>query len=71
MQERRSNTHYPGNTNGNFVFTNTLTSGMHTFANCTTHSQDRANKTMATAGNLGNPDVHGRERLDLSAIQIR
>jgi hypothetical protein len=32
---------------------------------------DRANKTMATLGNLSNPVVHGRERLDLSAIKTR
>jgi hypothetical protein len=32
---------------------------------------DRANKTVATLGNLSNPVVHGRERLDLSAIKTR
>jgi hypothetical protein len=32
---------------------------------------DRANKTMATLGNLSKPVVHGRERLDLFAIKTR
>ena len=34
-------------------------------------TQVRVNKTMATVGNLSNIVVHGRERLDLSAIKTR
>ena len=31
---------------------------------------ERANKTMATFGNLRNPLVHGRERLDLKVTEV-
>jgi hypothetical protein len=39
-----------GNTNGNFVFTNTLTSGTHTFANCLSY-KGKVNITSGTQKN--------------------
>jgi hypothetical protein len=39
-----------GNTNGNFVFTNTLTSGTHTFANCISYN-GKVNITSGTQKN--------------------